>query len=233
MLPLGGAFELHHVINRVKSATEVDEVVVATSTKNSDDIVAWGADEAGTSVFRGDEENVLQRVHGAARSVNASEIVRITADCPLIEPRVIDAVVLQRRETCGDYATNVLNRTFPRGLDVEVFSMGSFSDVLAGATTPAHREHVTLYYREHPSEFDLTNVPSVDVFDQEQLQNRTDLRLTLDELDDYKLLYQVFESLEYELTPSFKEAVRYIDEYGLRTVNQDVTQKSPTDASGH
>lgn len=233
MLPLGDCFDLEHVIHRVKNATQIDEVVVATSMKQADDIIAWCTNRTDATVFRGDEANVLDRMYRAATAVDAAEIVRITADCPLVDPAVIDRVVTRRREVSADYSANILKRTFPRGLDVEAFSAESFDEVQAHATEPAHLEHVTQYYRDNPEVFDLVNVTSDEVFDEDWLRNRTDLRLTLDEADDYKLVYGLFENLEYELTPSFPEAVRYIDEQELSNVNASVVQKSTDDASGN
>ncbi|MDG5776187.1 glycosyltransferase family protein [Haloarculaceae archaeon H-GB2-1] len=233
MLPLGGRFELEHVVERVSRATEIDTVIVATTTKTADDIVAWCAEDAGVSVFRGDESNVLDRLYRAAKSVDADEVVRITADCPLLDPAVVDEVVLRRRAAGVDYASNILERTFPRGLDVEAFSWGSFEHVYDCAVDPAELEHVTLYYRDNPSEFSLSNVSSTDVYDEESLLDRTDLRLTLDEAADYRLLRAIFDGLEYENTPSFRDAVRYIDDNQLTSINRAVTQKAPNDARSH
>lgn len=229
MLPLGGRVVLEHVVERVRGADEVDEVVVATSTAKGDDIVEWCADRLGVTRFRGSEEDVLDRTFRAAASLGTDEVVRITADCPLVHPPVIDEVVARRRHSGADYAANVLDRTFPRGLDVEAFSWASFERVYAEARAPAEREHVTLYYRTHPDEFELVNVTADTVFDEPSLQNRTDLRLTLDELDDYRLLRAVFDGLEYEVTPPLPAAVHYIDAKRLAAVNAAVEQKDVDD----
>jgi len=233
LVPLGEDFALAHVVRRISEATNIDEVVVATSEKQADDIIVWWAERTGVSVFRGDEADVLGRMYHAAERVQADEVVRITADCPLIAPSVIDEVVSQRRECGVEYAANIIDRTFPRGLDVEVFTFDSFGTVEELATDPAHREHVTVYYRDNLETFQLQSVPSTAVYDKKQFQNRTDLRLTLDEAADYKLLHRVFENVEYESTPSFPDVVTYIDEHGLSDINESVTQKSTRDASGN
>lgn len=229
MLPLGGRYEVEHVIDRVRSATEIDEVVVATSTKPADDIVEWCADRAGTTVFRGDEQNVLDRMYRAAMAVGADEVVRITADCPLVHPDVVDAILRRRRDTGADYGSNILERTFPRGLDAEAFTMESFERVHGSASEPAQLEHATKYYHDRSDGFDLINVSSREVFEEPELQGRTDLRLTLDELPDYLLLREVFDGLEYDGSPSFSDAVRYIDENGLSEINASVVQKGAHD----
>ncbi len=231
MLPLGDHLDLEHVIHRVQRASEIDEVVVATTTKTADDIIEWCSENAGATVFRGDEQNVLDRMYRAAKTVEADEIVRITADCPLIDPTVIDAVVRRRRASNADYVSNILERTFPRGLDVEVFTAESFERVHSHASTSSQLEHVTLYYRDNSDEFEFANVTSAEVFDQEQLQNRTDLRLTLDEAQDYLLLREIFEQVDYENTPQLLDVIEYIDKHGLGEMNETVIQKSTHDAS--
>lgn len=233
MLPLGRRFELEHVIRRVRRATEVDEVIVATSTETADDIIAWFGEQAGVDVFRGDEQNVLDRVYKAVDGLDADDIVRVTGDCPLIDPKTIDATVIHRRRSDVDYASNIIERTFPRGLDVEVFSFESFRQVHRRATESAHLEHVTLFYRDHPEEFELANVESVNVFDDSQLHYRTDLRLTLDEAADYELLQQIFDGVDYGVTPSIEDAVRFVDERELSNVNAAVVQKDSHDSSRH
>lgn len=232
MLPLDDRFELEHVVERVTQATEIDTVVVATSAKTADDIIEWCATEAGVTIFRGDEQDVLDRLYRAAELVDADEIVRLTADCPLLDPAVVDETVASRRSSGADYAANILERTFPRGLDVEVFSRQSFERVHDRATSPDEREHVTLYYRDNPEEFSLANVSSSEVYEDRLLRNRTDLRLTLDEAADYRLLRTVFTGLDYEVTPSTKAAIAYIDDHGLNEINAEVSQKQPDESSG-
>jgi spore coat polysaccharide biosynthesis protein SpsF len=233
MLPLGNKFEIEHIFERIANVNEIDEIVLATSKRDADDILGWIGEQVGVPVFRGVENNVLERVFNAADDTNADEIIRITADCPLIDPQVVDVVLSERRKQSSDYASNVLERTFPRGLDVEVFTFDSFRRVHDLASTPAHLEHVTQYYTENPSEFKLVNVASDEVFCDDYLLNRTDLRLTLDELDDYRLLRTVFNNLEYSSTPPFSDAVRYIDEHDLSKLNDSVAQKSPKHASNN
>lgn len=233
MLPLAGQFEIEHIVQRVQRGSSVDDVIVATSTKAADDIIEWVGEQAGVTVFRGDELNVLDRVFQAAAAAGADEVVRITADCPLLDPGTLDEVVAQRRRSGADYAANVIKRSFPRGLDVEAFSFESFQRVQERASDRPYLEHVTLYYRDHPDEFELRNVASSDVFDDRQLQDRTDLRLTLDEVDDYKLLREVYEALTDDPTPSIGDVVRFIDEHDLSDVNAPVSQKDLHDPSGH
>ena len=225
MLPLERSHVLTHDIQRVQEADTIDEVVVATSTKTADDIVARYANRAGATVFRGSEDDVLDRMFSAATGANAETVVRITGDCPLIDWDVIDAVVDRLATENVDYCSNTVERTFPRGLDVEAFSYESFKHIHENAKEPHHREHVTPYYRENDDQFNLASVTSEEIFDEAWMQDRTDLRLTLDEADDYELLREVYNRVEYEDTLPIRDAVSVIDDRDLHKLNADVTQK--------
>jgi spore coat polysaccharide biosynthesis protein SpsF len=225
MLPLERSHVLTHDIQRVQEADTIDEVVVATSTKTADDIIARYANRAGATVFRGSEDDVLDRMFSAATGANAETVVRITGDCPLIDWDVIDAVVDRLATENVDYCSNTVERTFPRGLDVEAFSYESFKHIHENAKEPHHREHVTPYYRENDDQFNLASVTSEEIFDEAWMQDRTDLRLTLDEADDYELLREVYNRVEYEDTLPIRDAVSVIDDRDLHKLNADVTQK--------
>lgn len=226
MLPLSGEHVITHDVRRVKSAECVTETIVATSRQTADDIIARYALRAGADVFRGGESDVLGRMYDAARSTDADVIVRITGDCPLIDPEIIDAVVQEVTDSNVQYATNIFERTFPRGLDVEAFTFESFERVHEEATEPHHREHVTPYYREQKNMFSVKNVTSEEVFDEPQFQNRGDLRLTLDEADDYEVLRTIYENISFDDILPIREAIRYVDKNDLMDLNADVEQKS-------
>lgn len=226
MLPLDGSHILTHDIQRVRKADTVDEVIVATSRKTADDIVARYANRAGATVFRGSEDDVLDRMFSAATEANAETVVRITGDCPLIDWDVINTVVNRLATEEVDYCSNTFERTFPRGLDAEAFTYESFEHIYENAKEPHHREHVTPYYRENCDQYNLVSVTSREVFDEPWMQNRTDLRLTLDEADDYELLRKVYEQIEYDDMASIKNAVTVIDNQSLQKINSSVKQKS-------
>jgi spore coat polysaccharide biosynthesis protein SpsF len=233
MLPLDGSHVLTHDVKRVRNADAVDEVIVATSTKTADDIVARYADRAGATVFRGSEDDVLDRMFSAATAANAETVVRITGDCPLIDPDVIDVMVNCLDTEDLDYCSNTFERTFPRGLDAEVFTYESFEYVYENAKEPHHREHVTPYYRENDDQFKLVSVTSEEIFDEPWMQDRDDLRLTLDEVDDYELLREVYDQVEYGDILPIQDAVSVIDDQDLQKLNADVRQKQATNASNH
>lgn len=226
MLPLGDKHVLIHDIRRLDTVELVDETIVATSNKTADDIVTRYSHRGGADVFRGSESDVLERTFEAAKQANADVVVRITSDCPLISPETVDAVVDQLIKTDADYSANIHERTFPRGLDVEAFTFESFDQVHSEATHSRHREHVTTYYREHPDQFDIINVTSEQVFDEPWMQDRIDLRLTLDEADDYEVLREIYENVPFDDILDIRDAVRYTDKHDLMSLNADVSQKS-------
>jgi spore coat polysaccharide biosynthesis protein SpsF len=162
----------------------------------------------------------------AATTYNADTVVRITADCPLIDPETIDTIVSELHDSGTDYASNTIERTFPRGLDVEAFTYDSFERAVSQATTQAEREHVTQYYHNHPEKFDLHCVRSESVFNDRQYIDRTDLRLTLDEAADYRLLDRVYDEIEYADTVPTRAAIDLIDRESLAELNASVEQKS-------
>jgi spore coat polysaccharide biosynthesis protein SpsF len=160
MMPILGQPLLARIVERLRRATRVEEVVVATTVNPTDDPIGELAASIGVSCFRGSENDVLGRVLSAARSVAADTIVEITGDCPLVDPGVIDAHVARYERGDADYVANILKRTYPAGIDTQVFA----TDVLARADElgkePRHREHVSLFIYEHPELFRLTNVES-------------------------------------------------------------------------
>ena len=226
MLPLAADHTIIHTIRRVESAECVTNTMVATSKRTADDIVARYSARSGADVFRGSESDVLGRIYDSALSADADVIVRITGDCPLIDPETIDTVVREITDDDVQYAANIFERTFPRGLDVEAFTFESFERVHEEATEQHHREHVTPYYREQEDLFSTESVTSVDVFDEPQFQNRGDLRLTLDEADDYEVLRTIYENVSFDDVLPIREAIRYVDENDLMTLNASVEQKS-------
>ena len=144
---IAGRPMLWHVVNRVRMARSIDQVVVATSTKFTDNVIAQFCANHHIECFRGSETDVLDRFYGAARHFGAKTVVRITADCPLIDPQVIDTVVGTFCAGEFDYVTNTLRYTYPDGLDTEVYSLAALETAWQEACLPSEREHVTSYLR--------------------------------------------------------------------------------------
>ena len=138
-------------LERIKKAKTLDAIVVATTDKPEDESVTTIAREHGANVFRGSETDVLDRYYKAAKEARADIVVRLTGDCPLMDPQVIDEVVEHFRSVKADYAITPSN--YPEGLDVEIFTFAALERSWKVAKLPSEREHVTLYIRNHPEQF--------------------------------------------------------------------------------
>ena len=184
---LGGATMLAQVVRRVREAARVTDVVVATTTATDDDAVVREAERLGACVHRGPEADVLARFVGAARAVSADAIVRLTADCPLLDAGVIDQVV-GALGAAVDYASNTHDRTFPRGLDVEALHRDTLERIARLGTSPSAREHVTAFVMEAPGLFRIAQVRAE--------RDDSDLRWTVDTPDDLAMVRALYRELD-------------------------------------
>lgn len=164
LMDLAGRPMLRFMLDRLAPLTTlgVDRVVVATSTDPRDDPVEAAAIDAGLAVVRGSEHDVLSRYVEALDAFPAATVVRLTADCPLADPRLVAAVIGRHREAGADFTCNVLPRTFPKGLDVEVVDAGALRVAHGEAADPVEREHVTPFFYRHPERFGLANLLAPD-----------------------------------------------------------------------
>jgi spore coat polysaccharide biosynthesis protein SpsF len=197
MLPLAGRPVIGHVVDRIRRVPEVDEVVVATSTLQGEQpLIDYLATLPGISIFRGSAQDVLHRYYQAALAAQATVVVRITADCPLLSTRVSSEVIKDAlsRPPGWDFVSNTLIRTYPDGLDTEVMTFAAIEVAHRQAALQPEREHVTPYILTHPDRFNLYNVADS--------TDRHHLRWTLDTPEDYKLISGIYDSL-YPSNPLF------------------------------
>ena len=200
LMEVSGRPMLGYQIERVARAKRVDRIVLATTTNATDDPVAAFAESAGIGLYRGSENDVLGRVAEAARTSLAqgtpAAIVRLTADCPLIDPELIDAVVdcLANSAPPVDYASNAIPRCWPIGLDVEAMTFDALMQADLDASDSYDREHVTPFLYRQPDRFRIGHVPSP-----EPLSHH---RWTLDEAADFDLLSAILTAL-YPTKPNF------------------------------
>lgn len=189
MMDLGGRPILHRVVTRTLRSTLLDEAVVATTAQEADRAIVEYCRQQGWPCFRGSEDDVLDRYYRAASDCGAEIVVRITSDCPLIDPEIIDMVVgkfLSSRDL--DYASNTLPpRTFPRGLDVEALSYAALERAWKEDGNPSWREHVTPYIYRHPEKFSLHGVYN-DV-------DCSSIRWTVDTPEDLAFVRKIYEYL--------------------------------------
>ncbi len=196
LLPVLGKPLLEYQIERLKRCKMADEIVIATTRNKTDDLIDEHANKWGIGCYRGDEEDVLSRYCEAAERFGADVIVRVTSDCPLIDPAVIDRVVTDFT-TCPkryDYVSNVFRRTYPRGMDTEVVSAVTLSRVALLTQEPRFREHVTAFIYQNPELFQIHGVE----YDRDESRHRW----TVDTPEDFELIRRILESL-YPIRPMF------------------------------
>ncbi len=177
---------LEMVFERAKKAKKLDKVIIATSTKKADDRIEEFCRKRNIEFFRGSEKNVLERFYLAAKKFGFKTVVRITGDCPLIDPETIDDAITRHFESKADYTSNVFERTFPRGLDVEVFSFGALEKAKNLAKKAGEKEHVTAFIYNHPEIFLLKSLKA------EDWRKRPDIRLCVDTEKDFELVEKIF-----------------------------------------
>lgn len=223
LLDIEGKPMLHRDLDRNLEAKTVDKVVIATTVKPADDQIVAAVEgyDPRVSTSRGSEDDVLDRYYQAAKEAKADIVVRITSDCPLVDPEIIDQVVqLLLDDPSLDYAANVLgDLTYPRGLDVQACTFEAMEKMWNVTTEAEDREHVTLYIRKHPEQFKTAKIQN-DV-------NLSQHRWTVDEEDDLRLAREIYKRL-LPVNPHFrmKDILAVFEkEPALFDINHHVHQK--------
>ena len=222
LLPILGQAALAHMILRVKQAKYIDQIVVATTLNGTDDAIQVLCQEMHVSCFRGSETNVLERVYLACKTHNADYVCKLTGDCPLIDPLIIDRVITEHLNGDYDYSSTGINEnTFPVGFDTEVMSFQTLETTYQSTSDVIDQTHVTCYIYHHPQRFKLHEViaPSA-------IQGRH-FRITLDTQEDYQLICQIYAAL-YPNNSMFhaKDIVEYLRSHPESLlVNQHIRQK--------
>jgi spore coat polysaccharide biosynthesis protein SpsF len=202
--PILGKPMLERQIERILRASMIDKLVVATSNDPGDDTIAELCARIKVECFRGSLDDVLDRFFQAARQHKPDLVVRLTGDCPLADPAVIDAVIRFAVDGKYDYASNTLQPTYPDGLDVEVCTFAKLEQVWRNAALKSQREHVMPYFYQNPHLFKLGNLI--------RQPDLSALRWTVDNADDFVLITSVFEAL-YPDNPAFgtDEVLAYLN----------------------
>ena len=178
---------LEHVVNRVRFSKHVDDVVVATTISKDDLRIVELCANLGISVYCGSEDDVLDRYYQAAKLFKADNIVRITSDCPVIDPKIIDDVITAHLKNNADYTSNTFKETYPDGQDVEVFTFAALRAAWKSAKLASEREHVTPYIRSNPNIFKYASL--------EYTEDISQKRWTLDNAEDLEFLRLVYKYL--------------------------------------
>ncbi|MFN8456749.1 MAG: glycosyltransferase family protein [Anaerolineae bacterium] len=187
LMEINGRPMLGHLVDRVRQIQGIEQVIIATTIRSIDQAIADFGKIEGLPVYIGSEEDVLDRFYQAARRFNASVIVRVTPDCPLLDVEVSRQVLVRFLQGDVDYASNTNPPTFPDGLDTEVFSFAALEQAWHEAKLSSEREHVTSYIWKNPDKFRLANVVGE--------RNLSALRWTVDEPQDLAFVRAVYEHL--------------------------------------
>lgn len=217
-----GVTVLHQVIRRLKKSNKIKEIIIATTTDEEDDAIVKVSDAETVKWFRGSKEDVLSRYYLAAKENSLDVIVRITSDCPCIDPEIVDMVISEHMETKADYTSNHLIRTFPHGLDTEVLTFEALERASCEATHDFEREHVCPYI--HKTNADLFKIIVVEAPSE---LHAPDIRITLDTEDDYALLCAVFDYLyhDHEMFKTKDIIDLFMKKPWLKLINKKVVQK--------
>lgn len=217
--PLVDKKVLDHVIQRVLKVPSIHSVVIATTTEPEDDIIVEQSKINGVHCYRGSKENVLSRYYNAAKEYDADVIVRITSDCPLIDPIITENVIQHFFDTEADYTSNKTTPTFPRGLDTEVFSMRALETCFEKAYNNIHTEHVTPYIYLHKEDFVISEYTWP--------KNYANYRWTLDTSEDYELITKMYEVLykKDEIFDWLKGIALMEENPELVKINNEIRQK--------
>jgi len=219
LMDLGGETTLARVVRRLQRSRQVTKIVVATTTARGDQAIIRECEHLQVVCFRGEEQDVLDRYYQAASANAADAVVRVTSDCPLIDPELVDETVEVFRDEHADYASNVFPRTYPRGLDTEVFSFDALDRAWREAREAHQREHVTPYLYEHPQIFKLASLSGAADYSR--------YRWTLDTREDLELLRAIYSRFDGRDDFSWKEVLRLMErEPELAELNSQVLQKS-------
>lgn len=230
MIPLDGKPAIVHEVDRAARVDGIDrgDVVVATSDSPSDDVLEYTVRNVGATVFRGSEEDVLGRIASAVADRDADIAVRMCGDNTLITPQLLTTLKQRVRDGECSYATSKYRHTFPIGHNADAFTSDVIADAADTADTDHHREHVAQFFKDNWTDIDAVNVTADEVFETEFIESVPSfrqLRLTLDEAKDYRVLSKVYDDVRYDDVLDTRDAIRYIVDNDLGWINSDVDQQ--------
>jgi spore coat polysaccharide biosynthesis protein SpsF len=210
-----------HIIERIRAAKKIDGIILATTQSRDDDEMENFAEKSGIHCYRGEVDDVLSRFYGAATKYKASVIVRICCDDPLIDQKMLDDLLDLHFKTHADYTSTSHERTYPVGVEAEVFNYDILEKAFNCANKEYEREHVTPYIYEHPELFKIRFIEA------KKKIRRPELRLTVDTQEDFYLVREIFENL-YKKDQLFytEDVIDFLDSHPeLLSVNSLVHQK--------
>ena len=213
---------IKRVIDRIKCSGKLNKVVLATTNNSKDDILAEYARGINTDVFRGSEDNVLERVVLAAEEYSIEHIVELHGDNPFLDPEIIDVAIEHYELKNCDYISNTIEKSFPMGLRVQVFPTILLREIYDTIDDPAVNEHVSLYFFENPDIYHIENLAAPSEI------NRPDIRLTVDTKEDFKFVSKIYSKIiNNNLYPNFKtiDVLKIIDQEEIPLINKNIQSK--------
>lgn len=204
-------------LDRLKKSNKVDKIIVATTNCTEDNIIEKLVQEWGFDVFRGSENDVLDRFYQAVKNIKPLWVVRVTSDCPLIDPVLVDKIISLTQSVNKDYGSNVIDVTFPDGQDVEVFKFSALETAWKSAKKDSEREHVTPYIKNN------SNLKGENIFSTISYKNSIDyskIRITVDEPNDFELINKVITDLGFN--KSWFDYTEYIINNKLFEINDNI-----------
>jgi spore coat polysaccharide biosynthesis protein SpsF len=212
---------IYLIIERLKHCKKIDDIILAIPDTYQNDILEEYATKIGCHYARGSENDVLSRYYQVAKQFDVTDIIRVTADCPLIDPRLVDFMVDYYLIEKVDYVTIDVDKYFPRGLDAEIFSFETLKIVNMDAHQDYEREHVTPYIYGHPELF------KIKFLEAEKKLTRPELRLTVDTQEDFNLVNEIYKNL-YDKDKLFyaDDVIDFLDAHPeLLLINKFISQK--------
>mgnify|MGYP003999349241 CR=1 FL=1 len=202
-----------YVINRVKMIKSVEQIALITTRKKSDKILLKIAKENNIIGFSGDVHDLLSRHYECALKINADPIIRITSDCPLTDPKLVEKILKFYLNNNYDYVSNVIKPSYPDGLDIEIFSLSALKKAVKNAKLMSEREHITPYFIKNSNKFKLYNI--------ENKKNLSHLRWTVDQIEDIKFIRKIYSKMKPKTIFSMNDILKIIcNEPKLQKINQ-------------
>ena len=221
---------LDYVINQIRFATRYDKIIIATTNYSDDDKIISHLANSDVEIFRGESENVLDRYYQCAKKFGIDTIVRVTSDCPHIEPEILDEGITRFENEKVDYMSNNKPRTFPYGMDFEIFSFESLEIAWKNAKLASELEHVTPFIFNNPDKFNIGKIKNS--------QNFSGIRITIDRIKDLEVVRDIVSGIKerpillkdliklYESSPEiFEKNKDYEEDEGLKKSIRNDTQK--------
>jgi len=206
-------------LERIQKAAKVSEIIVATTDKEEDGLIEEHVNDLKITVYRGSENNVLDRFYQAVKNQKPDLIVRLTSDCPLIDPDLLDMVIEKSIENNVDYCSNTLLETFPDGQDIEVFTFKALETAWNLATLDSEKEHVTPYIKKNSTFNKKTRFSALNILS--DFPEYKDVRMTVDEPEDFKMISLLIDKLG-ENESWLKYAELYNSNENIKSLNKDI-----------